>query len=72
MSKTWKDVEEAALFEPVLHQAVTLVQRGDLTREEALIAAVLGLVEIKETQQKRIIELMNTRMYAPIIVPREP
>jgi len=72
MRKTWKDVEEAALFEPVLHQAVTLVRRGDLTREEALIAAVLGLVEIKETQQKRILELMNTRMYAPIIVPREP
>ena len=39
MPKTWEDVEEAALHDAVLHQAVTLVERGDLTREEAMIGS---------------------------------
>lgn len=34
---SWQDVERLACVDPVVHQYVTLVQRGDLTQEEALI-----------------------------------
>jgi hypothetical protein len=39
----WRDIEELALHEPVLHAAVTRVRQG-ASREEALIIAVGALV----------------------------
>lgn len=42
---TWEDIERLSLHNPVLHQVVTLVQRGDLTREQALILAVFSLAD---------------------------
>jgi hypothetical protein len=59
--KSWRDIEDAALTEPILFQLVALVRRGDFTREEALIHAVLGLVSAKEMQRQAIVELLNTR-----------
>lgn len=66
--KSWRDVEEAALTEPILYQLVTLVERGDLTREQALIAAVLGMVTVKEQQRAMILELINTRLPSPFVL----
>ena len=40
---TWADVERLSLHYPAAHHAVTLVNRGDLTREEALIRLVFAL-----------------------------
>lgn len=40
---TWDDIREAALFDPVLQAVVTLVERGDVSREGGLIAATLTL-----------------------------
>jgi hypothetical protein len=58
--KTWRDVEEAALHCPVLHQAVTLVQRGDLTEMQALIIAALRLSRMRQEWMDREVErLMN-------------
>lgn len=67
--KTWRDIEEAALNEPILYQAVTLVQRGDFTQMEALIAVTLGLVEMKKQQHEQIMDLLNTRTWPHIIFP---
>jgi len=67
--KSWRDIEEAALTEPLLYQLVTIVQRGDMTREQALIQAVLGLA-MKETQRQAIVELLNTRPPRPLIIVR--
>lgn len=39
---TWKDVERAALYDPILHRAVTLARQG-VPREQALISAALAL-----------------------------
>lgn len=41
-SRTWADVERAALFCPVLYQMVTCVRMG-MNREQALIQAALWL-----------------------------
>ncbi len=37
---TWEHIERLALHYPQAHLAVTLVQRGDMTREEALFRLV--------------------------------
>lgn len=42
--KDWSDIERVAFNEPVLHAAVTRVGQG-VSREEALIAAVISLAE---------------------------
>jgi hypothetical protein len=84
---TWEDVERAVSApydsrsinpsQTVLHHAVTLVRRGDLTREEALRAAVLALLEIVATQQRQIGELVNTTpplpqlFYVPYVKEKE-
>jgi hypothetical protein len=66
--KSWRDIEDAALTEPILFQLVALVRRGDFTREEALIHAVLGLVSMKEKQRQAIVELLETRTRPLLIV----
>lgn len=68
--KTWDDVERAALTDPVLRQAVVRVRRGDLTREEALIYAVLGLSKICEDQKQQLIEELQRKPFGPIVLPR--
>ncbi len=42
---TWEDIERLSKHYPLLHQAVCLVHRGDLTREQALILAVFALAD---------------------------
>lgn len=68
--KTWRDIEERALFDPLLHQAVSLVRRGDLTQEQALITAVLGLSQMVEDQRARLIEELQRKPFSPVILPR--
>jgi hypothetical protein len=40
---TWEDIERLALHYPAAHHAVTMVERGDLSREQALIYLVYAL-----------------------------
>lgn len=70
MLKTWTDIEERALFDPLLHQAVTLVRMGDLTKEEALIQVALGLSAMVEDQRTRLIEDLQRKPFSPVILPR--
>ena len=42
----WEDVERLALHYPAVQQAVTLVRRGALTREQALIASLYGMARV--------------------------
>lgn len=42
---SWEDIERLARHYPVLQWAVTRVRRGELTREQALIAAVFALAD---------------------------
>jgi hypothetical protein len=50
-AKTWRDVEEAALFCPFLHAVVTVVAKGYTTREQALLEVALTL----SAQNRRLI-----------------
>lgn len=44
--RTWQDLEREALNDPLISYAVLMVRVGELSREEALIAATLGLAEV--------------------------
>lgn len=68
---TWEDIERLALHYPALHHAVTLVRRGDLTREQALILAVFALAE---AFQNLFHEAVDRRMREPFsaIIPKHP
>jgi hypothetical protein len=70
MLKTWTDIEERALFDPLLHQAVTLVQMGELTKEEALIQVALGFSQMVEDQRTRLVEELRRKPFSPVILPR--
>jgi hypothetical protein len=82
MLKTWDDIVafahrvpsdplELDWIAPLFHQAVTLVERGDLTREQALTALALGLGEIATTQSRRLVDEMNRRPFQPVLIPNK-
>jgi molecular chaperone GrpE (heat shock protein) len=58
-TQTWKDIVRAALFDPVLHAAVTLHNQSSVNKEQALIAAALALVEINKKQREQIVDAMR-------------
>ena len=41
----WEDIERLALHYPAAYHAVTMVRRGDWTREQALVALVYALAD---------------------------
>lgn len=51
--RTWRDIEEAAVRDPLLRGTVAIVERGELTREEALIACVLTFSRIVEDMAEK-------------------
>lgn len=57
--KTWDDLKRAALYDPVLHAAVTKVSRGDCTREEALIAVALYFSDAVAQSHAREVERLS-------------
>jgi hypothetical protein len=67
MPPQWRDVEVAAVHDPVLHAAVTLVERGDLTREEAMMWAALSLSAIAEGRRVQLLREINTRPFFRVI-----
>ena len=68
---TWEDIERLAQHYQVLHRAVTLVERGDWTREQALIAAIFALADAFQAVfnaevERRMIELPRPFVYGDI------
>jgi hypothetical protein len=44
--RTWQDIERAVINDPLISYAVLMVRVGELSREDALCAATLGLAEV--------------------------
>ena len=59
--RTWADVEREAINDPLIGFAVTMVRDGELSREEALCAAVLGLQEVNQQLVEENIKLRDRR-----------
>lgn len=56
---TWRQIEEAALNDPVLHRVVSMHRAGLVTREQALMMAALALVQIVANQQAELVKLFS-------------
>lgn len=54
--QSWADVERAALHDPALHLAVTIVRHGATSREQALICAVLWFSRERRAYMDREIQ----------------
>ena len=55
----WRDLEKAALTDPVIQQALELFKREYYTRIEALIVCVLEQSKIIENQRNEIVRLLE-------------
>jgi len=67
---TWEDIERLALHYQVLHQAATLVERGDLTREQALILAVYALADSFQRLFHAEVERRRNESLSPVVFPK--
>jgi len=68
---TWEDIERLSRHYPVVYQAVTMVERGDWTREQALIAVVYALAgSFSELYRAEIDRLQ--RESSPLLVAPKP
>lgn len=59
---TWDALRPLCLVEPAVRHAVLLVERGDLTREQALIAAVFALYNQKAQLFATLVEQKATEV----------
>jgi predicted heme/steroid binding protein len=57
--KSWRDVQEAAVFCPYLHAAVTRVRIHDVSQEQALRDVAIDLSEALRQQTAMTADLMK-------------
>ncbi len=55
----------------MFYRAVVTVERGDMTREQALIALSLQLAAVVQAQHKQLMDLINTRPMAPFLMEQQ-
>lgn len=66
---TWDDIERLARHYPVAHDAVTMVQRGDWTREQALIMLTFALAAAFQKLFSDAVERRMTQITPPFVFP---
>lgn len=67
----WADVERLALHYPAARHAVAMVERGDYTREEALIALVFALADAFSRLFKAEVDRRMTEPMTPFVIPSD-
>ena len=68
---TWEDIERLARHYVVVHRAVSLVRRGELTREEALIHVAFALAGAFQQLFQGEVERKMMEV-APMIIVKPP
>lgn len=56
---TWEDIEREALTCPVLHQMMTRIRMGHVSREDALLATVRWLSRDRKRMMDREVERLQ-------------
>jgi hypothetical protein len=69
---TWEDLQLESLNCPVLHQAVTRANRGDLTREQALVEAAIWLSRERLARLKRDANRLMREPATAIVMEKRP
>ena len=67
---TWADIERLALHYQVVRHAVILVERGEWTREQALIMVVFALADSFSRLFKAEVDRRMNEPTRPFVVPR--
>lgn len=67
----WQDIEALALHYPVVHTCVALADRGDWTREQALIAMTHALATAFGELFRQEVERRQTTLPTRIVLPAE-
>lgn len=65
----WEDIERLAMHYPAARHAVMLVERGHLTREQALIALVYALADAYSRMFRAEVERVSLTPSNPIVFP---
>lgn len=65
---TWAAVIRLSYHDPVVRLAVTLAERGDFTREQALIAALFALYNVRARMFQAEVDRRNTEVPADFII----
>lgn len=68
---TWIDLQLESLNCPVLHQAVTLANGGELTREQALIEAAIWLSRDRQKRLNQDAQQLMREPARPIVIDRD-
>jgi hypothetical protein len=65
---TWEDIERLAMHYPVVYHAVAMVERGDWTREQALMMTVFALAQAFQKLFSAEVERKMREPRAPVLV----
>lgn len=66
---SWEDIERLALHYPAARDAVTMVRRGDWSREQALIMLVFAFADSFQKLFKAEIDRRATEIPRHIVLP---
>ena len=66
---TWQDIERRALVNPMLHQAVTMVELGRLTREQALIRVALWSANEMIRHHDQMVDVLSVTIPRHFVFP---
>jgi hypothetical protein len=69
---TWQDIERRAIQNPVLRQAVTMVELGRLTREDALIRVALWAANEMIRNHDQRVDALNQTIPQYFVMPTIP
>ena len=54
----WGDLIKAAMFNPIVKACLAMYENNDITRDEALIGAILALVEVSWNNQEEFVQAL--------------
>ena len=69
---TWEDIERRARVNPMLRQAVTMVELGRLTREQALIRVALWSANEMIRHHDRMVDALNVTIPRHFVLTQLP
>lgn len=67
----WEDIERLSLHYPQAQQAVAMVQRGDWTREEAMVRLVYAFASAFQQLFQQEVERRSLDVSKHVVVPRD-
>jgi hypothetical protein len=65
---TWERLHELARVDVTVRTFMILAERGELTREQALVCLVFGFYEMTRRHYENAVDLLNTRPVSYVVL----